>query len=92
MNKERQRIGLSHSRIIQTIPLPSPYIKTSVLMTTISKSHLARLKKNAQLSNMIYKKMGSKQSSFNSPESRRLLGIMMIHAPKLSLECAEVIL
>ena len=92
INNERQRTGFSHSLILQTIPLLSPPIKPSLLMTNISKSLLAKLKKNAQLSNMIYKKMDSKQSSFNSPESRRLLGIMMIHAPKLSLECAEVIL
>jgi len=54
----------------------------------ISKSALSRLRNEAKLGKKLRQKMQGRKY-VGSPLGDRLIGIAMMHAPKLSLECAE---
>ena len=84
-------IDLTPTPITPTIDLASdtPLCDTnSRCFTSISKSVLSRLNNEAKIGRQIRQKMNCKRY-IGSPLGERLIGIAMMHAPKLSLECAE---
>ena len=69
--------------------IPSqPILTNDHLYTKILKRDYARLQRNTELGSNIKKKMQQKKYS-SCPLARRLLGIAMMHVPKLSLDAAS---